>query len=107
MTRRLGSVSHLEREVSIPDSSRNNPIWEGEATLLEGDKVVMYTDGIGRRVEEHRIRQLAEEYPDAQSLHTTLLASLGADTATERDDDLTSIVIGFTRTGAAALEGVA
>ena len=107
VTRRRGPVSHREWEVSIPDSDRKNPIWEGEATLLEGDTVVMYTDGVGRRVEEHRIRKLAEEQPDAQSLHTTLLASLGAHSATERDDDLTSIVIGCTQTGVGALEGVA
>jgi hypothetical protein len=113
-----GDLSQSERQVTAAIGNRVSPIWEGHANLSEGDGIIFYTDGIARRLadrtsmlQEDWVRQLALEQPDANALHGTLLKSIGASIGSangDLEDDLTAIVIRFTKVESAALaEGVA
>lgn len=103
---------------SILSERQMDNIREGHVNLEEGDGIIFYTDGIARRLsgrtsmlQEDWIRNLADGQPDANALHGSLLQSVGAPLGKdpgELEDDLTAIVIRFTRTEVASLaEGVA
>ncbi len=108
-----GSAILSERQFE----TRAVPIWEGETRLEEGDSIVLYTDGIARRIASRSatlqhdwIVGLAKEQPDAQCLHRSLFEFVGAGTGKavhELEDDLTAIVVRCTRLGTAYMEGVA
>ena len=59
--------TQFEREVPMPDGHQFR-IHEGEATLASGDSIVLYTDGIARRIaqrssmlQEDWVHRLAQE----------------------------------------------
>ncbi|MDE3198718.1 MAG: SpoIIE family protein phosphatase [Acidobacteriota bacterium] len=97
-----GGSSALEREIAV--KSRSLPITEGRATLAPGDHVVLFTDGIGRRLAlgnrrpEDAAAELVLKTPESQRsgalgtdevCHRFLEAAKGA----VEPDDLTLVVI--------------
>ena len=112
-----GSAILSERELETHGVNRTVPIWEGETRLEEGDSIVLYTDGIARRIasrsatlQQDWIVSLAKEQPDAQCLHSSLFEFVGAGTGKavhELEDDLTAIVVRCMRIETAYMEGVA
>ncbi len=112
-----GSAILSEREFDTPGVDRTIPIWEGETRLGEGDSIILYTDGIARRIasrsatlQQDWIVGLAQDQPDAHCLHSSLFEFVGAGTGKavhELEDDLTAIVVRCLRIGTAYMEGVA
>jgi MFS family permease len=99
----------VQSEREIPRVAPNDlPVWEGYGEFGEGDGLVLYTDGVARRISNRStllgddwIQRLASEHRDAAGLHASLFEAIGAGEALlsqskkaeELDDDLTAVVI--------------
>lgn len=90
----------------VPVKGRRSPIAEGSARFAPGDRLMLFTDGLGRRLassgkhpEEVARGLAAQESRDAERLRERLFSHSKADT---EPDDLTAVVIHALETMSAA-----
>lgn len=114
-------VSHAEGGAQLESESVTgngvDAIHSGAARLDHGSSIVIFTDGLARRLSRHSplseeewVHRLAERGAgDAVALGNQLLGNLGASAGAPADieDDLTAVVVCCARSGAEAIEGAA
>lgn len=96
----------------VPVKGRSEPIVEGTAALQPGDRVLLFTDGVGRRIaaaanckaEEAAGRLSAKECRDLAELQDRFLANVNLSLD---PDDLTLVVVEVQAADATALWGAA
>jgi hypothetical protein len=87
----------------VPVEGRREPIASGSAKLEPGDHVLLFTDGIGRRLESPEKLRF-DRTTGAEEARKRIMA---VTKRTSEPDDLTVVVVQVTSVGAAAWEGVA
>jgi serine phosphatase RsbU (regulator of sigma subunit) len=107
----ISSSRTVLSETLAPVRGRALPLVQGSAVIAAGDHVLLFTDGIGRKLSAdgkgeagRTLAKMAAEHHDAENLSRSVLA---ASRCEEAPDDLTIVVIRVESVGQPALEVVA
>jgi hypothetical protein len=107
----ISSARTVLSETLAPIRGRALPLLQGSAAMAAGDRVLLFTDGIGRKLSangdaeaDSTLAKMAAEHQDAERLSRRVLAASRYD---EAPDDLTIVVIRVESVGQSALEVVA